>query len=72
MSSMLPSVTRLLIAAVLVSPGSSIPQVIAAPARPSQSAPAPNAGPVLRRQTVAPLPGGLDPVLLVNDNNPVR
>jgi hypothetical protein len=70
MSSMLPSVTRLLIAAVLVSPGSSIPQVIAAPARPSQSAPAPNAGPVLRRQTVAPLPGGLDPVLLVNDNNP--
>ena len=24
----------------------------------------------LRRQTVAPLPGGLDPVLVVNDNNP--
>jgi len=28
------------------------------------------AGPVLRPQTVAPLPGGLDPVLVVNDNNP--
>jgi hypothetical protein len=26
--------------------------------------------PVLRRQSVAPLPGGLDAVLLVNDNNP--
>jgi hypothetical protein len=26
--------------------------------------------PVLRPQTVAPLPGGFDPVLVVNDNNP--
>ncbi|MCP9886541.1 DUF3370 domain-containing protein [Cyanobium sp. ATX 6A2] len=26
--------------------------------------------PLLRRQTVAPLPGGLDSVLMVNDNNP--
>ena len=32
-------------------------------------APAP-APPVLRRQTVAPLPGSLDGVLVVNDNNP--
>lgn len=35
-----------------------------------QPAPATATSPILRRQTVAPLPGGLDPVLLVNDNNP--
>ena len=32
--------------------------------------PAPRPAPVLRPQTVAPLSGGLDRVLLVNDNNP--
>ncbi|MEB3172542.1 MAG: DUF3370 domain-containing protein [Cyanobacteriota bacterium] len=35
-------------------------------AQPNTSAPAP----ALRQQLVAPLPGGLDPVLVVNDNNP--
>jgi hypothetical protein len=40
------------------------PSPASAPAAP---APAP---PVLRRQTVAPLPGSLDGVLVVNDNNP--
>ena len=35
----------------------------------AQNAPVAN-GPVLRPQTVAPLPGGLDQVLVVNDNNP--
>ncbi len=33
---------------------------------PAPAAPAP----ILRAQTVAPLPGGLDRVLVVNDNNP--
>ena len=33
-------------------------------------APAPAPAPIQRPQTVAPLPGGLDAVLLVNDNNP--
>ncbi|MBM5795692.1 MAG: DUF3370 domain-containing protein [Cyanobacteria bacterium M_surface_7_m2_037] len=41
----------------------------AAPAATTPAAPAPPA-PVLRPQTVAPLPGGLDQVLVVNDNNP--
>jgi hypothetical protein len=41
----------------------------AAPAaKPAAATPAPAV--LLRRQTVAPLPGGLDPVLVVNDNNP--
>jgi hypothetical protein len=40
----------------------------AAPAAPAATAPAP--APILRPQTVAPLPGGLDGVLVVNDNNP--
>jgi len=39
----------------------------AAPAVPTKPQPAPT---VLRRQRVAPLPGGLDQVLLLNDNNP--
>lgn len=42
-------------------------------AAPAQSAPASAPAPaptVLRPQTVAPLPGGLDAVLVVNDNNP--
>lgn len=38
----------------------------AAPATATPAAPAP----ILRPQTVAPLPGGLDGVLVVNDNNP--
>jgi hypothetical protein len=38
-------------------------------ATPAAATPAPPA-PILRPQTVAPLPGGLDPVLVVNDNNP--
>jgi hypothetical protein len=52
----------------------------ASAAAPAGPAPAPTAGPaaaptaasttVLRRQRVEPLPGGLDSVLLVNDNNP--
>ena len=46
--------------------GSSPPLV---PAR-AQGSPAPPPAPHLRSQTVAPLPGGLDGVLLVNDNNP--
>jgi hypothetical protein len=33
-------------------------------------APAPAPAPIQRPQTVAPLPGGLDQVLVVNDNNP--
>lgn len=39
----------------------------AAPVLPAAPAPAPT---VLRRQRVEPLPGGLDGVLMVNDNNP--
>lgn len=38
--------------------------------QPAPATPATATAPILRRQTVAPLPGGLDPVLLVNDNNP--
>ncbi len=37
---------------------------------PAAPAPAPAATTLLRPQAVAPLPGGLDAVLLVNDNNP--
>ncbi len=40
----------------------------AAPAPAATTAPPPR--PLLRPQTVAPLPGGLDAVLVVNDNNP--
>ena len=43
----------------------TLAQTPAAP--PAKSAPAPT---VLRPQTVVPLPGGLDAVLVVNDNNP--
>ena len=41
-----------------------------APAAPSPAAPAPAAAVVLRRQTVEALPGGLDRVPVLNDNNP--
>ena len=44
-----------------------LPLLLAAtPAAPAPATPAP----ILRPQTVAPLPGGLDSVLVVNDNNP--
>jgi len=39
-------------------------------AQPRSATPAAPAAPLLRPQTVAPLSGGLDRVLLVNDNNP--
>ena len=43
----------------------------AAPAPAPAAAPATSQAPtILRPQTVAPLPGGLDGVLMVNDNNP--
>jgi hypothetical protein len=42
----------------------------AGPALAAPAAPAPADATVLRRQSVAPLPGGLDRVLVVNDNNP--
>jgi hypothetical protein len=45
------------------------PRIAPAPSTPATSSPTP-AAPVLRRQTVAPLPGSLDEVLVVNDNNP--
>ena len=49
----------------------AIAGLIAAVAEPAGAAPdAPSANSVLRPQTVAPLPGGLDGVLMVNDNNP--
>jgi hypothetical protein len=57
----------LLAATALLAPLQVKGQPRATPA--SSIAPAP-ATPVLRRQTVAPLPGSLDRVLLVNDNNP--
>ena len=45
------------------------PEPLVAPAPQVRPAPAP-AATLLRPQQVAPLPGGLDPVLMVNDNNP--
>ncbi|MCP9890444.1 DUF3370 domain-containing protein [Cyanobium sp. Aljojuca 7D2] len=52
----------LLLLAVLAAPTSALGQI--APTKPTAPAP------VLRPQTVAPLSGSLDRVLLVNDNNP--
>jgi len=46
------------------------PPVLSQTPSPGQPQPQQAPAPILRRQTVAPLPGGLDPVLLVNDNNP--
>ena len=40
------------------------------PARGTAGAASARPAPVLRPQTVAPLPGGFDPVPLINDNNP--
>ena len=50
-------------------PPAPAPLVAPAPAQAPLSGPA-TAATVLRPQQVAPLPGGLDPVLMVNDNNP--
>ncbi|SBO42960.1 DUF3370 domain-containing protein [Cyanobium sp. NIES-981] len=49
---------------------SARPAPAAAPTPAPAPATAPAPAPVLRPQTVAPLPGGLDTVLVVNDNNP--
>ena len=54
----------LLLASTAVLP---VRSVTAQAAPPAPVAPATT---TLRPQTVAPLPGGLDPVLVVNDNNP--
>ncbi len=51
--------------ALLLAPGLAL-----APPAPAQQQGSPRREPILRRQTVAPLPGGLDQVLVVNDNNP--
>jgi len=64
-----PILTLMLLALVLARPvaaqdGEAAPASPAVPAKP-QSAPT-----LLRRQRVQPLPGGLDQVLLLNDNNP--
>ncbi|MEX1324249.1 MAG: DUF3370 domain-containing protein [Synechococcaceae cyanobacterium] len=67
-----PSLTalrrRLLTAggSLLLAPGLALSP---APAQAQQQAASSNE-PLLRSQTVAPLPGGLDRVLMVNDNNP--
>ena len=53
------------------SQGSPAQPGAATPPLPAAGKPQPTPEPpLLRRQTVAPLPGGLDPVLVVNDNNP--
>ena len=48
-------------------PAPAVPPAPAAPAVPAKPL---SAATVLRRQRVEPLPGGLDAVMLVNDNNP--
>ena len=68
-----PTLVIALLAVVLARPvaaqdGEALPAPAAAAATvPTKPQPAPT---VLRRQRVAPLPGGLDQVLLLNDNNP--
>ena len=47
-----------------------LPLLLAAAPAAAKPAPATAPAPILRPQTVAPLPGGLDGVLVVNDNNP--
>lgn len=54
-------------AALLVTPPLLGPHPAVAQSQPQAAQPG---APLLRRQTVAPLPGGLDAVLMVNDNNP--
>ncbi|WP_254966608.1 DUF3370 domain-containing protein [Cyanobium sp. CH-040] len=54
--------------ALLLAPGLAA-AATPAPA-PAQPPPGQPREPILRSQTVAPLPGGLDQVLMVNDNNP--
>jgi hypothetical protein len=58
---------HLLLALTAAAAVTSTATTAAGAAPPSAPTPAPT---VLRPQTVAPLPGGLDGVLLVNDNNP--
>ena len=47
-----------------------LPLLLAAAPAATAAATPPASAPILRPQTVAPLPGGLDGVLVVNDNNP--
>jgi hypothetical protein len=65
----LTAATSLLALVLTHSPGFAAPSK---PAQPPGATPAAAPAPTteLRPQTVAPLPGGLDGVLLVNDNNP--
>ncbi|MFM7676753.1 MAG: DUF3370 domain-containing protein [Synechococcus sp.] len=51
-------------------PLAAAPAPAPAPKAAPAAAPAVEAPPPLRQQSVRPLPGGLDPVLMVNDNNP--
>ena len=48
----------------------AVPLALAASPVAAQQQGSQSGEPLLRRQTVAPLPGGLDAVLMVNDNNP--
>jgi hypothetical protein len=61
-----------LVLVALLAAGAAEPLRAADPLRAAQPSPqpAPRAQTVLRTQTVAPLPGGLDKVPMVNDNNP--
>ena len=61
--------TLLLASAVLPAIATTTTAIAIAPAL-AAPPPAQRPQPLLRRQTVAPLPGGLDQVLVVNDNNP--
>ncbi|MFM7239276.1 MAG: DUF3370 family protein, partial [Cyanobium sp.] len=68
-----PMFSLLLASAALLAAHGPGPAQAQVKGQPRNAAPAPAAAPtppVLRRQTVAPLPGSLDRVLLVNDNNP--
>ncbi|MFM7286315.1 MAG: DUF3370 domain-containing protein [Cyanobium sp.] len=68
-----PMFSLLLAGAALLAAHGPGPAQAQVKGQPRNAAPAPAAAPtppVLRRQTVAPLPGSLDRVLLVNDNNP--
>ncbi len=62
--------TLLLCGAALILGAGAAPGQARTQAKPAATPAATPAPSVLRRQTVAPLPGGLDSVLLINDNNP--
>ena len=72
MSHLLPPLVLAIAAGTLSLSASSLGTAAqAAPAPAPATAPAASQAPtILRPQTVAPLPGGLDGVLMVNDNNP--